>query len=119
MARQRIRKQRRPPLQERHPRTMPVPKARPIRAVDVTLVTEWRDGQLCRVDDYLVAEEPLEIRIGHRPISVTMRTPGHDLELAAGFLLTEGVITRRDQIASLQQVAARGNTRNVVRVNLR
>jgi FdhD protein len=87
--------------------------------VDVTQVTEWREGAVSRVDDYLVGEEPLEIRLGTRAISVTMRTPGHDLELAAGFLLTEGVITGIDQVASLRQLATRGRNRNVVRVDLR
>jgi FdhD protein len=42
--------------------------------------------------DTLAAEEPLEIRVGGRPLAVTMRTPGDDLDLAHGFLLTEGVI---------------------------
>ena len=92
--------------------------SRPQRPIDVTQVTEWQDGAVSRVDDYLVGEEPLEIRIGNRPISVTMRTPGHDLELAVGFLLTEGVINGRDQIANLRQVATRGNKGNIVRVNL-
>lgn len=56
-------------------------------------VLKWRDGAAPaeHIDD-LVVEEPLEIRVGGRPVSVTMRTPGHDEELAAGFLLTEGVI---------------------------
>ncbi len=93
--------------------------SRPQRPIDVTQVTEWQDGAVSRLDDYLVGEEPLEIRIGTRPISVTMRTPGHDLELAAGFLLTEGVINGSDQIISLCQVTSRGQKRNVVRVDLR
>jgi len=93
--------------------------SRPQRPIDVTQVTEWHDGVVSHLDDYLVGEEPLEIRIGTRPISVTMRTPGHDLELAAGFLLTEGVIHRSDQIVSLRQVTSRGQKRNVVRVDLR
>ncbi len=44
------------------------------------------------VQDFVAVEEPLEIRIGDKPISITMRTPGHDLELAAGFLFSEGII---------------------------
>ena len=68
------------------------------RSIDVTQVTEWQDGQVRHAQDYLVAEEPLEIRVGRTPLSVTMRTPGHDLELAAGFLFTEGLIERREQI---------------------
>lgn len=86
--------------------------------MEVTGVTEWQEGKVSRFEDYLVGEEPLEIRIGTRPISVTMRTPGHDLELASGFLLTEGVIKGAEQIASLRQVATRGHKRNVVRVDL-
>ncbi len=71
------------------------------RDIDVTLVQEWNDGRVRPVQDYLVGEEPLQIRVGRHPLSVTMRTPGHDLELAAGFLFTEGIIQRREQIVSL------------------
>ncbi|MGB6821499.1 MAG: formate dehydrogenase accessory sulfurtransferase FdhD [Candidatus Acidiferrales bacterium] len=71
------------------------------RDIDVTLVQEWNDGRVRPVQDYLVGEEPLQIRVGKHPLSVTMRTPGHDLELAAGFLFTEGIIQRREQIVSL------------------
>jgi FdhD protein len=73
-----------------------------LSSVDVTQVTEWNNGQVCRPQDYLVAEEPLEIRLNTTPLSVTMRTPGHDLELTAGFLFTEGLIERREQIVSLE-----------------
>jgi FdhD protein len=52
--------------------------------------------------DVLAVEEPLEIRLGigasHRPISITMRTPGDDAELAAGFLFTEGILKSPEQI---------------------
>ena len=51
--------------------------------------------------DELAAEEPLEIRVDNQPVSVTMRTPGHDDELAAGFLLGEGLITRRAEVLKI------------------
>jgi FdhD protein len=91
-------------------------------SIEVTQVTEWQDGQVCRAQDYLVAEEPLEIRIGRTPLSVTMRTPGHDLELTAGFLFTEGLIQRREQISSLECGKIKAKTRqangNIVRARL-
>ncbi|MFC5287446.1 formate dehydrogenase accessory sulfurtransferase FdhD [Actinokineospora guangxiensis] len=61
----------------------------------------WRvgaDGR-SRVPDALAAEEPMELRVGGRPLAVTMRTPGADVELAHGFLLTEGVIADRGDVA--------------------
>jgi len=67
------------------------------RNVDLTQVSEWDDGRLFHKDDYLAAEEPLEIRVGDDPLSVTMRTPGHDRELAAGFLFTEGLVRRGNE----------------------
>ena len=93
------------------------------RSIDLTQVSEWDEGKVRRKEDYLAAEEPLEIRIGEHPLSVTMRTPGDDLDLAAGFLLTEGLVQRRDQILALDHDpgdpgnpgAMRGN---VVRVEL-
>jgi FdhD protein len=70
----------------------------------------------------LAVEEPLEIRINGSAITVTMRTPGSDVELAQGFLLTEGVITRRDDVASVQYCRGAGedgmNTYNVLDVSL-
>jgi FdhD protein len=50
------------------------------------------------VDDALAVEEPLEIRVNDEPLAITMRTPGHDLELAAGFCLTEAVIAHGDDL---------------------
>src|SRR5687768_2115986 len=51
--------------------------------------------------DSLVAEEPLEIRVGGRPLAVPMRTPGNDFELATGFLLTEGLIAGSADVATI------------------
>jgi FdhD protein len=81
-------------------------------------------------DDLLAAEEPLEIRIGfgsaeeraQKNISVTMRTPGHDFELALGFLFTEGIIQNRNEVASVKYCISNipaGSEGNVVRVELK
>ena len=85
-----------------------------VRMISTTGVKEWVDGKVQAVDDYLVREEPLEIRIGERAISVTMRTPGHDEELAAGFLFTEGILSCGAQIASI----ASGEVANRVTITL-
>ncbi len=54
-----------------------------------------------RADDLLAVEEALEIQLGQRSLSITMRTPGNDFELAAGFLFSEGIIRDRADIRSL------------------
>jgi FdhD protein len=77
-------------------------------SIQRTQVTEWLDGDLRVHEDSLAAEEPLEIRVGARSLAVTMRTPGHDEELAAGFLLTEGIIAERKQIAKIQRPGIAG-----------
>jgi len=63
-------------------------------------------GQRGLSRDELATEEPLEIRARGRTISVTMRTPGHDDELAAGFLLAEGVVTRRENLLRVEPCAS-------------
>jgi FdhD protein len=79
--------------------------------------------------DLLAAEEPLEIRLGYgvatdrqqRSLSVTMRTPGHDLELALGFLFTEGIVQTRSQVRSIRHCTDLGRQQaagNIVRVEL-
>jgi FdhD protein len=73
-------------------------------------------------EDVLTVEEPLEIRVGGRPLAVTMRTPGHDFDLAAGFLVSEGVISRAEHFSTARYCAgatAEGlNTYNVLDVTL-
>lgn len=80
------------------------------------------DGSTRSRPDTLVAEEPLELRVGGRALSVTMRTPGHDVELAHGFLLTEGVIGSALDLAGARycnSVDEQGrNTYNVLDVDL-
>ena len=92
----------------------------PARSLEFTQVTEWKDGAVHSRQDSVAAEEPLEIRIDGTPLSVTMRTPGNDLELAAGFLLTEGIIQSRDQLGKIRAVAPDGGAKsNVVEVELK
>ena len=52
--------------------------------------------------DRVTVEEPLEIRVGGQTLAVTMRTPGHDFELAAGFLVAEGVVSRAEEILRIE-----------------
>ncbi|MFG6402094.1 MULTISPECIES: formate dehydrogenase accessory sulfurtransferase FdhD [unclassified Microbacterium] len=62
-------------------------------------------------EDHLSVEEPLEIRVGGNSLAITMRTPGHDVDLAAGFLVSEGVIRRGDDFAAARYcVSAEGNS---------
>lgn len=72
--------------------------------------------------DALAAEEPLELRVGGTPLTVTMRTPGHDVELAHGFLLSEGVIGDREDVSTARYCAGTDdegrNTYNVLDVAL-
>lgn len=75
-------------------------------------------GRGMDADDQLAVEEPLQIELIYGPaatkqrksITVTMRTPGHDLELAIGFLFTEGIITNKDEVLRVEQDNADGNT---------
>ncbi len=61
-------------------------------------VVRWNLSKETHTEDELVVEEPLEIRVGQQSLIVVMRTPGHDFELAAGFLFTENLIKSEDDI---------------------
>jgi FdhD protein len=65
------------------------------------IIRRKEDGALEYLRDDLTVEEPLEIRIGRKTLATTMRTPGHDDELAAGFLVSEGIVRERRQIAKI------------------
>jgi FdhD protein len=73
-------------------------------------------------EDVLAAEEPLEIRVGGQSLAITMRTPGNDIDLAAGFLVSEGVISNGEQFAAARYCAGATeeglNTYNVLDVTL-
>lgn len=69
------------------------------QSMKITQVTVWANGSSVRVEDWLASEEPLEIRCGRRSLGVTMRTPGHDHELVAGLLFTDGIIRSPDELA--------------------
>ncbi|HKP54405.1 MAG TPA: formate dehydrogenase accessory sulfurtransferase FdhD [Chloroflexia bacterium] len=64
-------------------------------------VVRYRGNDYERTDDYLAVEEPLQIRLAGEDVAVTMRTPGHDAELAAGFLFTEGIIAGKQHIEAI------------------
>jgi FdhD protein len=79
---------------------------------------ECNDGKAVLVEDYLAAEEPLEMRAGRQSLGVTLRTPGDDQELVAGFLFTEGIISRREQLVALRSPSSAARERNIMRVTL-
>ncbi|MDH3531885.1 MAG: formate dehydrogenase accessory sulfurtransferase FdhD [Gammaproteobacteria bacterium] len=95
-------------------------------AVDIN---KFRDGIRQPQDDSVAVEEPLEVRLGYttadgratRSIAITMRTPGHDRELAAGFVFTEGIVGRADDITSIEvcgSPAPDTGNQNVIRIDL-
>ncbi|MEM9414825.1 MAG: formate dehydrogenase accessory sulfurtransferase FdhD [Planctomycetota bacterium] len=83
-----------------------------VRAIQML---RWSNGRAATSPDELAIEEPLEIRVRGRAVSVTMRTPGHDDELAVGFLLSEGLIRSADDVSRVDPCvrAAEGNVINV------
>lgn len=85
-------------------------------------VLRIRDGAVTQRPDALTAEEPMEIRVDGRPLTVTMRTPGDDFDLAVGFLVSEGVVHAAEHIVAARYCAGANdegtNTYNVVDVQL-
>jgi FdhD protein len=94
----------------------------PARRIEVTVVEA---GTARASRDHVVGEEPMEIRVAGpgqeaTRVAVTMRTPGNDFELAAGFLFTEGLVASNDEIASIRYCAdADEQQYNVVTIDLR
>ncbi|MFI1730013.1 formate dehydrogenase accessory sulfurtransferase FdhD [Streptomyces acidicola] len=71
------------------------------RVTERRKVIRIRDGVVSARPDTLVAEEPLEIRLNGKPLAITMRTPGDDFALAAGFLVSEGVLGAADELQNI------------------
>ncbi|WP_306316418.1 MULTISPECIES: formate dehydrogenase accessory sulfurtransferase FdhD [unclassified Streptomyces] len=90
------------------------------RVTERRKVIRIRDGQVSARPDTLVAEEPLEIRLNGKPLAITMRTPGDDFPLAAGFLVSEGVLGSAADLQNIVYCAGAtedgSNTYNVVDV---
>ncbi|MCX4766241.1 formate dehydrogenase accessory sulfurtransferase FdhD [Streptomyces sp. NBC_01275] len=71
------------------------------RVTERRKVLRIRDGAVSSRPDTLVAEEPMEIRLNGKPLAITMRTPGDDFALAAGFLVSEGVLANASDLQSI------------------
>jgi FdhD protein len=84
-------------------------------------VIHWQDQEQQPREDVLTVEEPFEVRIGSRSVAMIMRTPGHDAELALGFLFSEGIIQSADEILRIKDaIDADGlPLANVVDITLR
>ena len=101
-----------------HDRERPHPSPLPDGegAASTRAITRLRDGAIDETTDHLAVEEPLEIRVRGRAVSVTMRTPGCDDELVAGFLLSESIITQPADVLLVEPCnrEGAGNVANVV-----
>jgi FdhD protein len=82
------------------------------------IIRRKQDGSLGYQRDDLTVEEPLEIRVGRKTLATTMRTPGHDEELGAGFLVSEGIVRKAEQIAKISRPGDSANRENIVVVEL-
>ncbi len=92
----------------------------PERVMNVR-VTHWQEHEQQQREDHLTVEEPFEVRLDHRSLAVIMRTPGHDHELAMGFLFTERVIHQPDDVQTIEEATDADGLplANVVNVILR
>lgn len=92
------------------------------RVTERRRVVRIRNGVVGTRPDTLVAEEPLEIRLGGKPLAITMRTPGDDFALAVGFLVSEGVLGSASDVQAVTYCEGAteegSNTYNVVNVQL-
>jgi len=89
-----------------------------VAIVAADMIRRRRGRKPASESDWLAREEPLEIRVRGASIAVTMRTPGHDDELAVGFLLTEGIIRDRTDITAIAPCLSAENPENVLNVFL-
>lgn len=90
-----------------------------IQTTPVQMTRVLRTGAASILKDETAREEPLEIRVEGRSVAVVMRTPGHDVELAAGFLVTEGVIQKPRDVLEITQCPATTDSKgNIVDVLL-
>lgn len=83
-----------------------------------SIIRRKEDGACECVTDEVAIEEPLEIRIGPDPLAVTMRTPGNDEELAAGFLLSEGIIRARADLKEIVHCTLPASLGNILNIAL-
>src|SRR5438874_12974530 len=94
------------------------------KAVKVEVITSSQfirrkqDATLEYQRDDLTIEEPLEIRLGRKTVATTMRTPGHDEDLAAGFLLSDTIVQASDTMNKFSRSAGARNRENILTVNL-
>jgi FdhD protein len=88
------------------------------RAVERRTVVRVSDGATTRRPDALAGEEPMEIRVNGAAVSVTMRTPGNDFELALGFCLTEGIVGDPERVRAIRYCVDEAQQYNVVDVRL-
>jgi FdhD protein len=82
------------------------------------IIRRKKDGSLEFHRDDLTVEEPLEIRVGRKTVATTMRTPGHDEELAAGFLLSEGLVRNHGTITGFARPDETADSQNIISVTL-